>query len=119
MFPGFNLNSIYPGGFTPHEGIRAQDAMVTESAGPIADRTREHLGSSDIAVVAMRRTLVEAATACAASGQIPKPVANPWLYNVRATQAVLPGHLEPDAADEIIQPARAQPAGASHPQESR
>lgn len=28
VFPGFNLNSIYPGGFTPHEGIRAQDVQA-------------------------------------------------------------------------------------------
>lgn len=100
--------------FTGIHGIRAQDAMVTESAGPIADRTREHLGSSDIAVVAMRRTLIERAMACAESGQAPEAVAQPWLYNVHATQAVLPEGVEPETADEIIQPARPR----AHPQES-
>jgi hypothetical protein len=105
--------------FTGIHGVRAQDAMVTESAGPIADRTREHLGTSDMAVVAMRRTLIEAASACAASGQTPPPVANPWLYKVRATQAVLPGHVEPDAAEEIIQAARARAPGAANLQETR
>lgn len=104
--------------FTGIHGIRAQDAMVTESAGPIADRTREHLGSSDIAVVAMRRTLIEAATKCAASGEAPAAVAKPWLYTVHATQAVLPQGVEPDAADEIIQAARARaPQAAANPQE--
>jgi hypothetical protein len=44
---------------------------------------------------------------------------NPWLYNVRATQAVLPGHVEPEAAEEIIRAARAQPAGAANLQETR
>jgi len=93
--------------FTGIHGIRAQDAMVTESAGPIADRTREHLGSSDIAVVAMRRTLIEAAGKCAASGETPVAVTKPGLYNVRATQAVLPENTPVETADEIIQPARA------------
>jgi phenylpropionate dioxygenase-like ring-hydroxylating dioxygenase large terminal subunit len=97
--------------FTGIKGIRAQDAMVTESAGPIVDRTREHLGTSDMAVVAMRRTLMEGANQCAATGQPHPAGAKPWLYAVRATQAVLPESVEPDAADEIIQPARPrQPA---------
>jgi phthalate 4,5-dioxygenase len=104
--------------FTGIHGIRAQDAMVTESAGPIADRTREHLGSSDVAVVAMRRTLIEAASKCAESGEAPAAVAKPWLYTVYATQAVLPQGMEPDAADEIIQAARARaPQAAANPQE--
>jgi phenylpropionate dioxygenase-like ring-hydroxylating dioxygenase large terminal subunit len=92
--------------FTGIKGIRAQDAMVTESAGPIADRTREHLGSSDLAVVAMRRTLTAAATACAGEGKAPVAAARPWLYSVRATQAVLPADVEPDAADAIMRQAR-------------
>ena len=100
--------------FTGIKGVRAQDAMVTETAGPIADRTREHLGSSDTAVVAMRRTLISAATACANSGEAPAAVAKPWLYAVRATQAVLPESVEPDAADEIMGRARPQPR-ASEP----
>lgn len=83
--------------------------MVTESAGPVADRTREHLGSSDVAVVAMRRTLVEAAGRCQTTGEAPDSVSKPWLYTVRATQAVLPEGLAPDQADEIMLTARARP----------
>jgi phthalate 4,5-dioxygenase oxygenase subunit len=97
--------------FTGIHGVRSQDAMVTESAGPIADRTREHLGSSDIAVVAMRRTLIEAAGKLSESGTAPAAVAKPWMYDVRATQAVLPEGVAPDAAAEIIQAARAPVAG--------
>jgi phenylpropionate dioxygenase-like ring-hydroxylating dioxygenase large terminal subunit len=92
--------------FTGIKGIRAQDAMVCETAGPIADRTREHLGTSDTAVVALRRTLIEAAGKFAASGEAPAAVADPWLFRVRATQAVLPEGLAPEQADEIIQAAR-------------
>jgi len=94
--------------FTGIHGIRAQDAMVTESAGPIADRTREHLGSSDVAVVAMRRTLIENAGKFVEAGVTPAAVANPWLYDVRATQAVIADGVAPDAAQELIQPARAR-----------
>jgi hypothetical protein len=105
--------------FTGIKGIRAQDAMVTESAGPIADRSREHLGSSDLAVVAMRRTLIEGAASCAASGQPPAAVARPWLYAVRATQAVLPEGVPPDTAEAMMQRARPQeqPAEAALPPE--
>ncbi len=91
--------------FTGIKGIRAQDAMVTETAGPIADRTREHLGTSDLAVVAMRRTLMDAADQCASSGRPHAAAASPWLYGVRATQAVLPQSVEPDTAEEIIRSA--------------
>jgi phenylpropionate dioxygenase-like ring-hydroxylating dioxygenase large terminal subunit len=99
--------------FTGIKGIRAQDAMVTETAGPIVDRSREHLGTSDTAVVAMRRTLIEGAEKFAASGQVPASVADPRLFRVRATQAVLPEGVSPDQADEIIRPARPPQAAAA------
>ncbi|HVV18948.1 MAG TPA: Rieske 2Fe-2S domain-containing protein, partial [Pseudonocardiaceae bacterium] len=47
-----------------YSGIRdfvSQDFMVTESMGPIYDRTQEHLGSTDKAVVRMRNILLRAA----------------------------------------------------------
>ena len=42
-----------------------QDAAMQESMGPIVDRTREHLGASDAAIVQMRRRLMSAARAIA------------------------------------------------------
>ena len=39
----------------------SQDLMATESMGPIYDRTQEHLGTSDKAVIRMRRILIDAA----------------------------------------------------------
>jgi phthalate 4,5-dioxygenase len=94
--------------FTGIAGIRAQDAMVTESAGAIVDRTREHLGSSDRAVVALRRSLIEAATLCSSTGEPPSAVGKPWLYSVRATQAVLSGASDPEDSEELMAAARAQ-----------
>jgi len=43
--------------------FRSQDAMATETAGPIYDRTAEHLGSTDVAVIRMHRQLLRAAKA--------------------------------------------------------
>ena len=53
---------------TSYSGIadfRSQDAMATETAGPIYDRTAEHLGSTDVAVIRMHRQLLRAAKALA------------------------------------------------------
>jgi phenylpropionate dioxygenase-like ring-hydroxylating dioxygenase large terminal subunit len=40
-------------------GFAAQDQALQESMGPIVDRTREHLGTSDTAIIAMRRLLLQ------------------------------------------------------------
>jgi phenylpropionate dioxygenase-like ring-hydroxylating dioxygenase large terminal subunit len=101
--------------FTGIQGIRAQDAMVTETAGPIVDRTQEHLGSSDRAVIAMRKALLDAALAHHASGLPPAAALQPGLYAARATQAVLPEGLEPDEAPALMDSARLDaPAAHTH-----
>ena len=43
------------------QGIAQQDMAVTESMGAIMDRTNEHLGTSDKAIIRMRRMLIQAA----------------------------------------------------------
>lgn len=48
------------GNYSGMEGFATQDACITESMGPIADRTREHLGASDGYVVAVRLFLLKA-----------------------------------------------------------
>ncbi|HEX3243928.1 MAG TPA: Rieske 2Fe-2S domain-containing protein [Chloroflexota bacterium] len=47
--------------FTGINGVNAQDMAVQESMGPIYDRTKEHLGSADLAIITARRMLLEAA----------------------------------------------------------
>ena len=49
------------GSHTGIAGIPNQDAAMWETMGPIADRTRERLGASDIAIVQFRRIMIEAA----------------------------------------------------------
>lgn len=48
-----------------------QDIMITESMGPVSDRTDEHLGSTDLAVTRMRRMLLKAAKDLAAGQEPP------------------------------------------------
>ena len=45
--------------FTGIQGTRAQDAAMTESMGAITDRSREHLATSDQAIIAIRRLLLD------------------------------------------------------------
>ncbi|GLY70089.1 Rieske 2Fe-2S domain-containing protein [Amycolatopsis taiwanensis] len=55
-------------------GIRdfvSQDFMVTESMGPIYDRTKEHLATTDKAVIRMRNILLKAAKGLPDGGQPP------------------------------------------------
>jgi phthalate 4,5-dioxygenase oxygenase subunit len=49
------------GDFTGIKGIPNQDIAMWVTMGPIADRTRERLGASDLAVVEFRRLMVDAA----------------------------------------------------------
>lgn len=70
--------------YTGIRGIREQDLAVQEDQrGPITDRTREHLGSSDAAVIAMRRKLL-AALQTMEKGHTPDAVRRPDAYRVRS-----------------------------------
>jgi phthalate 4,5-dioxygenase oxygenase subunit len=56
------------GSHTGIQGIPNQDLAMWETMGPIADRSRERLGASDMAIVQFRRIMVEAARRVAAGG---------------------------------------------------
>ena len=43
--------------YTGIKGIETQDRAMTEGMGYVCDRSQEHLGTSDLAVIAMRRVL--------------------------------------------------------------
>ena len=49
------------GHFTGIPGIPNQDIAMWETMGPIADRTHDRLGASDLAIVEFRRIMVDAA----------------------------------------------------------
>ncbi|HLG73911.1 MAG TPA: Rieske 2Fe-2S domain-containing protein [Chloroflexota bacterium] len=46
--------------FTGIWGVGLQDTAMQECAGPIYDRTTEHLGTSDVPLIAMRKCLLDA-----------------------------------------------------------
>jgi phthalate 4,5-dioxygenase len=56
------------GDFTGIKGIPAQDMAMWESMGPIADRSNDYLGASDVAVSQFRRQMVAAAKHMAEGG---------------------------------------------------
>lgn len=47
--------------FSGLAGVQIEDFAAQESMGPIIDHSREHLGTSDIAVIRMRRLMLDAA----------------------------------------------------------
>jgi phenylpropionate dioxygenase-like ring-hydroxylating dioxygenase large terminal subunit len=65
--------------YTGLPGNRAQDQAVTESMGPIMDRTTEHLGAADTAIIVMRRTLMRMARRLA-EGVEPDMVRDPQRF---------------------------------------
>jgi len=68
----------------------AQDAAVQEGMGPIYDRTKEHLGTTDAAIIRVRHRLIEAAKISLAEGVPPPGAAEPEIYKVRGAATVLP-----------------------------
>jgi phenylpropionate dioxygenase-like ring-hydroxylating dioxygenase large terminal subunit len=68
--------------FTGIVGVSEQDACIQDSQGSIADRTREHLGPTDLGIVRFRQMVTEAAKALA-SGMEPKAATLPQAYLVR------------------------------------
>jgi phthalate 4,5-dioxygenase len=74
--------------YTGIKGVRVQDMAVQEDQrGPISDRSREHLGSSDTGVIATRRRLLRQAQALAEGTQPPQP-STPDVYAIRSLAMV-------------------------------
>ena len=74
--------------FTGIAGVNTQDRAVQELMGPIVDRSREHLGPADQAVIAARK-LLQQAVRTVSDGADPPGVA-PTYYDLRAIDAILP-----------------------------
>jgi phthalate 4,5-dioxygenase len=71
------------------EGIAMQDASLQESMGPICDRTKENLVSTDNGIIMARHRLMKAARALAEKGVTP-PGVDPEHQRVRSAAVVLP-----------------------------
>ncbi len=75
--------------FTGIDGVNTQDMALQEGMGGIVDRSKEHLGTSDRAIIVMRQLLMEAMDDMEAG----KPIRgiDPKTYtNVRAVDLVIP-----------------------------
>jgi phenylpropionate dioxygenase-like ring-hydroxylating dioxygenase large terminal subunit len=97
--------------YTGIPGIHTQDQAITESMGAIYDRAREHLGTSDVMVIRVRRRLMEAARALADRGVTPPGVDRPAVYRVRSGGAFLP-----EGADWLEATAELRKAFVVHPE---
>jgi phenylpropionate dioxygenase-like ring-hydroxylating dioxygenase large terminal subunit len=75
------------------QGFASQDQAVQESMGPVADRTRERLGTSDTAIIAMRRLLLQEVRALQ-QGTQPFAAQHPEVYWVRSASIVLKRDIE-------------------------
>jgi phenylpropionate dioxygenase-like ring-hydroxylating dioxygenase large terminal subunit len=76
--------------YTGIAGIHQQDQAITESMGPIYDRTQEHLGTSDAMVIRTRRRAINAARALRDAGVVPPGVDDPAVYRYRSGGVILP-----------------------------
>jgi phenylpropionate dioxygenase-like ring-hydroxylating dioxygenase large terminal subunit len=76
--------------YTGIDGVIIEDVMVTESMGPIYDRTNEHLGVSDTTTIRMRRCLLAAARALAEQGTPAPGVDDPDAFLIRSGIVTLP-----------------------------
>ena len=79
----------------------AQDAAPQLGMGPICDRWEEHLGTSDLAIIAVRKRLLSEATALQEQGELPAEVFKPEVYRVRSDAVLIPAEQSwVEATDE-------------------
>jgi phenylpropionate dioxygenase-like ring-hydroxylating dioxygenase large terminal subunit len=96
--------------FTGITGIFQQDGAVTESMGPIMDRTVEHLGTADVMIIRTRQRILRAIAALIEQGIAPPGVDEPEVYAVRSGSVFLP-----KGADWLEATAELRKAYVEHP----
>jgi hypothetical protein len=83
-------------------GFGVQDQAIQESQGAIVDRTQERLGTSDTAIIQVRKRLMTAARALHERGEAP-PGRDPAAFCVRSASLVLaPGEDWVAAARPLV-----------------
>jgi len=93
-------------------GVALQDHAVSETMGPMADRTREHLGRSDAAVVAFRRMMLKAVRQLQETGELPQAEQGRFDWSEITAETFL---FSPEKKWQDIQPLpeRLQPVDAA------
>ncbi|MEM7748351.1 MAG: Rieske 2Fe-2S domain-containing protein [Pseudomonadota bacterium] len=74
--------------YTGIRGISEQDAAVQDSQGEIVDRTKEHLGPTDLGIMRFRKCIMEAAKSLQ-DGQEPSAVLAADKYAVRSGAIII------------------------------
>ena len=88
--------------FSGVEGIAMQDASLQESMGPIVDRTKENLVSTDNGIIMARHRLLRALKAFTDKGVVP-PGVDPEHQKVRSAAIVLPPDVPfTDGARDVL-----------------
>jgi hypothetical protein len=88
--------------FSGIEGIAMQDASLQESMGPIVDRTKENLVSTDNGIIMARHRLLRSVKAFIDKGVLP-PGVDPVHQRVRSVAIVLPPDVPyKDGAKEAL-----------------
>jgi len=83
-------------------GFGVQDQAIQESQGPLVDRSEERLGTSDTAIIHVRKRLMTAARAPRGRGTPPSAV-DPAAFCVRSASVILPaGASWVEAATPLI-----------------
>ena len=95
--------------FSGVEGIGMQDASLQESMGPIVDRTKENLTTTDNGIIMARIKLIRAVKALAEKGVLP-PGSAIEHQQVRSAAVVLPpGQTMPGDRPELLTAQRKTP----------
>jgi phenylpropionate dioxygenase-like ring-hydroxylating dioxygenase large terminal subunit len=75
--------------------IHLEDVAISESQGPICDRTKENLTQADEPIIMVRRKLLEAAKALRENGAPAPCASNPKIYaNIRGLSLSLPRTMD-------------------------
>jgi phthalate 4,5-dioxygenase len=80
--------------FTGIRGVNREDFAMQESMGVLCDRSREHLGTSDVAVIRMRRLMLDNVRSLAEGGT-PLGLSRPLSYRTMRGNEALIGAGEP------------------------
>ena len=96
---------------------RAMTELMCDDAGePIYDRTQEHLGTTDVFVIAVRRQLLRAAKRYRDTGELPKNVLDPNAGRVRMGSFLLEADLDwEEATADLRNPDSGLPVGCDVP----
>jgi phenylpropionate dioxygenase-like ring-hydroxylating dioxygenase large terminal subunit len=98
------------GTYTGIPGVFTQDQALTESMSPILDRTIEHVGTSDVMVIRIRRRLIEAARALAEHKVPPPGVEDPEVFRTRSASVILPETVDWIEGTEVVRTAEFLPS---------